>query len=435
MLSHVQLQKQIQALQDGDMAVRREAARLLKLPSAQDWEAAPPGAVAPLVAALRQQLLPPRGEGEKLHQPLRRDVVAILGNLGARATPALPELIELLDGKGMAGLRDEAIATLGKIGAGAHVAVEKLVPLLSTTQHLQLITRVVRALVAIGHANADVQAALADLWLRPGPCEASRLQAGLALCRLGLEAPGLLAALTRVLVAGPSIHLRRAIPAALAERGRDEPGVVPALAAALHDDDEEVRRLAAAALERLHVAGYEAIEQCAGLGQDSPHAEVALQRSGPAAVGPLSAALAAALPAERERAARILGSLGKAAAAAGPALAQALHDRHKEVRLAAAKALWNITNETEAVVPTLARLLTSEQRAAPDGAEVRRQFVQTVIEALGRIGPAARPAIPALLEKTHEDNRLIRESALRALQAIDPPVATRPTAAAARFDY
>ncbi len=434
MLSHVELQKQIQALPKGDMAARREAARLLKQPSEQDWAAVPPDVLAPLVEVLRQQLLPPRGDGEKFSAPLRRDIVAILGNLGARAAPALPELIGLLDGRVMTGLRDEAILTLGKIGASARAAIEKLLPLLSTTHHLQLITRVTRALVAIGQGDATVQAALTDLWLRPGPCEASRLQAGLALCCLKLEAPGLLTALTRVLVTGPSSHLRRTIPPALAERDPEEAEVVPALAAALHDDDDEVRRLAAAALKRLHVSPAEAIERCARLWQDSLHAEVALRRSGSAAVCPLCEALAAATPAQRERAARILGSLGKDAAAAAPALTQALQDRHQEVRLAAAKALWNITNEAEAVVPVLTGLLTATKGAAPEVGEARRQFLQTVIEALGRIGPAARPAIPALLEKAHDDNRLIRESALRALQAIDAPAANRPTAAA-RFGY
>jgi HEAT repeat protein len=136
-------------------------------------------------------------------------------------------------------------------------------------------------------------------------------------------------------------------------------------------------------------------------------------------------ALADADPVVREKAAKTLGSIGEPAAEAAPALAKALADRSSEVRLSSAKALWNITKQPEEVVPALAELLKGKMFPAPDDAEVRRRFLQSVIEALGRIGAPARAAIPSLLSKAKDDNRLIRESALRSLRQIDPVVVVK----------
>ena len=48
-----------------------------------------------------------------------------------------------------------------------------------------------------------------------------------------------------------------------------------------------------------------------------------------------------------------------------------------------------------------------------------------VIESLGRIGPPAQEAIPALLDKTGDENRHVRESAIRALRQISPDAAAK----------
>ena len=49
--------------------------------------------------------------------------------------------------------------------------------------------------------------------------------------------------------------------------------------------------------------------------------------------------------------------------------------------------------------------------------------LQTVIEALRRIGPPGKAAIPALMAKTKDKNRLVSESAISALKVIAPDVA------------
>ena len=76
----------------------------------------------------------------------------------------------------------------------------------------------------------------------------------------------------------------------------------------------------------------------------------------------------------REKAARTLGGMGEAAAAAVPALTKVLADKNLEVRLAAAKGMWNITKNAELVVPVLADLLKGKWSSAPDVSEERRRF-------------------------------------------------------------
>ena len=99
-----------------------------------------------------------------------------------------------------------------------------------------------------------------------------------------------------------------------------------------------------------------------------------------------------------------------------------LQDKQLEVRLAAAKGLWNISKNADAVVPVLAELLGGKGPPAADTPDLRRNYFQSVVEALCRIGPPAKAAIPALNRKAKDENRLIRESAQRALREIGPPL-------------
>jgi HEAT repeat protein len=66
------------------------------------------------------------------------------------------------------------------------------------------------------------------------------------------------------------------------------------------------------------------------------------------------------------------------------------------------------------------RLLEEKGTTDLQGDESRRRFLQTVIEALGRIGPAAAAAVPALMKKTKDANRLVSQSAANALGRIVP---------------
>ena len=184
--------------------------------------------------------------------------------------------------------------------------------------------------------------------------------------------------------------------------------------------------MAQAALDRMGVSHEQAINLCARQLGDSSFAETALKRSGPLAVHALIEMLRAKDSATRVKAARILGFLGEAAAEAGPALVARSQDKDLEVRLAVVKGLWNVTKAPDVVVPVLAALLDGQGERGLEDGETRRRFLQTVMEALGRIGPPAIAAVPALTALATDGNRHVREAALLTRQKIVPTVATQP---------
>ena len=115
--------------------------------------------------------------------------------------------------------------------------------------------------------------------------------------------------------------------------------VVPALVAALRDDDPQVRRSATEALATLGTAATGAVGELASrLGEDGdPDVQVG--------------------------AAETLGSLGRAAAAAAPTLAAALLKPRLRVKAAAARALGEIGPEAIGAVPALAEALARPEPA------------------------------------------------------------------------
>jgi HEAT repeat protein len=420
MLDLSQLRRHTEALTGGDKSTRQEAVRSLKTQEEQDWVSAPADILGPLVEALRGQLVERGGGPSPFGFPphFRQDVATVLGNIGPRSAPAVPQLAELLKkGQGEA-VREATAVALGKVGTKARGAVPDLIQVLQSECRGTLAARVAWALGAIGCADDTVRSALVTLWLYPG--EASKGPAAVALCRLGCDAPGLLPYLTDTVVAHRDVTLRRAAAEALGWRDPEEPGVVPALAVALNDDEEAVRHQAEAGLRRMHVSQEKALQFCGQQLKDSSCAETALARFGPHALPALLKALGAADATTRATAARTLSCIGEAAAPAVPALSEALRDGAAEVGLAAAKAVWNITAQSEEVVPALAQLLKRKCPPASDTGDVRRRFLQGVIEALGRIGTPAATALPLLLEKARDENRHVRESAVRAIRQIDP---------------
>jgi HEAT repeat protein len=418
MLDLDRLHDHIQTLDKGDDASRQQAIHSLKLQEEQDWTTAPPKVINSLVKALQRQV---RGEMEK--PSIRQEIAIILGNLGPRAAPAIPQLIDMLQDGVPDAIREAAAAALGKIGKEANVAVDKLIALLSKGRPT-LTVQVVRALSDIGCADQRVRTALVNLWLSSGQAQKILRQVAIALCKLKIEAKGLLRYLTSTLVAGQDASLRKAAAEALAWCSKDEVDVVPALlAAALHDKDEGVRLMAQAGLDQLRLSRAKAIDLCAAQLRESSYAEMALRYCGQDAAAALIDALQSQEPTTREKAARILGYFGESAIQAVPALKTTLRDKNLDVRLAAAKGLWIITRTADVVVPTLVDLLAEKWANTFDVWESRRRFVQSVVESLGRIGPPAHAAIPKLTTLAKNKNRHLSESALHALKEIAPPVA------------
>jgi HEAT repeat protein len=411
------LHQQIKALNSRDETVRREAIQALKAYESSEWAGVSNDIVRPLVEQLWHQL--PKSQEAGAKPPLfRQEVVTILGNIGTRSEPALPQLVELLADGVPDGIREASAGALGKIGKESRVAIDALIHVLQSSCRIALADRVARALGDIGCADARVKTALVNLWLYPVHSHSNQVQVAIALCKLKIDARGLLKYLTATLVANRDTSLRKAAAEALAWCNKNDIDVVPALTAGLYDDDEDVCRLAEAGMAQLKLTKEKAVHLCAHQLKDSVHAEAALRKSGQLAVAALIDALDSDEPACREKAARTLGSIGEVAVEAAPALTTVLNDKRLEVRLAAAKGLWNITKVPDAVVPVLADLLGGKVVPNADTADGRRMFLQSVIESLCRIGPPAKAAIPALTRKLKDENRLIRESAQRALREI-----------------
>jgi hypothetical protein len=109
-------------------------------------------------------------------------------------------------------------------------------------------------------------------------------------------------------------------------------------------------------------------------------------------------------------AARALGSYGKAAAQAVPALIERLNDPDSPVRQSAIEALGKIGDSR--TVPVLVQALQQSDHKDINADEA-------AIDALGAIGPEAKPAIPKLIEMLNMDYYwAIRSAAASALKKI-----------------
>jgi hypothetical protein len=415
MIDRDRLRQHIQALNSGDEPAVHSALDSLRRYVETDWAALPGGLMDALVSALKDQL----AQGSK-RAVIRQGILAILANIGAPAESAVPALITLLERGVPERICEDAVIALGRIGEQAAAAAEPLVRLLGHCR-APLAGHVIHTLSSIGSANPNVRTSLVALWQAQGQSQGNQVQVAFALCKLRIEAPGLLAFVTHTAAAHQESALRKLACEALAFCDPNEVDVVPVLlTAALHDKDEKVRNSADASLAHLNLSHEQAVAACVRQLKDARHAEAALRNSGALAVAALTDVLGTREPAAKEKALRILGCLGEAAAAAAPAVTAALRDKDMVIRLAAAKCLWNITKEAAIVVPVLVALLDEKWSAAEQAGEARRRFLQTVIEALCRIGPAAHAAVPALTAKTKDKNRNISESATSALKVIAP---------------
>lgn len=146
----------------------------------------------------------------------------------------------------------------------------------------------------------------------------------------------------------------------------------------------------------------------------------------------------------RHRAADLLAEIGPAAKGALPTLESALIDQDPYLQLRAAEAWWKISGDTNRAVTVfcrgmrhndgnvrwnavmaIGRVTANAAEAVPLLAERLQKdpdkFVRTVCaDVLGRMGEAARPAIPALLVAVLDDDYLVQTSSARALGILDP---------------
>lgn len=220
------------------------------------------------------------------------------------------------------------------------------------------------------------------------------------------------------------------------------PGVVPALSQAVRARNKTIRLHAAEVLSDLGPGAAPATVALLGLQRDGdPKIRVvaahALGNIGnaPALTG-LSRTLGDKSPSVRAAAASALGTMGRRAAASAPQIRKRLTDSHVEVRVASARALWQITGDGAEAVPVLvaalkqpnawdAALALGAMREASSNAvpalievvereKVSRPLREMPVSALA-LGKIGSPAVPALIHITAHPEARVRTSAAMAL--------------------
>jgi HEAT repeat protein len=293
----------------------------------------------------------------------------------------------------------------------------------------------------------------AEQLTRPQP--EVRLRAVAALAELGPAAKAAVPILAGTLRKDKDLQVRRAAAVALGQVGPDAAAAVPALTEALADADYDLVSHAARALghvgpkaraavpaltralrSRHTTVCYAAAGALGGIGPQAREAGPELRPLLTSVVPYIAASAAESLwridrdpeaireliKQVRERtpindgcwAAEALGNLGPDAAAAVPALREALKVRGSLLPTRAAVALWRIGKHKDGIAVMTARLR--------DGNSTVRSHAAT---ALGLIGPAAKAAVPALTEALKDTGPWVAPSAAEALERIDPGAAKK----------
>jgi 3-methyladenine DNA glycosylase AlkD len=208
---------------------------------------------------------------------------------------------------------------------------------------------------------------------------------------------------------------------------------LPMLIAALDDKSEMVRREAAAALRQIGPAASSAAPALARGLRDSQSSDAGDFLWALTALG--SEGITQALPdilemlSSRDRQVRYTacyaaGTIGPAAREAVPILEKNLQEPDKFLQLASAWALVQIDPHRSGVAEECVDPLIRGLSLSNPGARIE------AATALGRLGSAAKSAVPALKIATHDDEEEVRSAASDALQKIAPVGTKAPSAGA-----
>ncbi len=198
---------------------------------------------------------------------------------------------------------------------------------------------------------------------------------------------------------------------------------------ALETEDLEERNKAIFALGAIGARAEEAVPVLAALMTGSPdrntrsQAALALSKMAPAsrlAVPALAQALNDEEPWVRMNAVMALSRLKADARAATAALVQALNDKSNDTNLGR----FNVSIQQMAVL-TLGRVGAGNADAlaaltAALGKEFSDRVRWSAVQALGEIGPEARPTVPLLRALLKHNSEELREAAAEALRQIEP---------------
>ena len=251
----------IDGLQSEDKNVRRAAVQALaetKAPSEEVQprliaaiEAADQELISDIVRALSAMGADavPRVKRGLANPKLRGYAAVVLGNIGAEAKDAVPELTAALDVEDEPEFRREILFTLGQIGPPAAPAVEKIVAILETEENDRVIAAACYALRNMGPAATDAGPALVGVYN-----DGTEFQRMLAIWALLRVRPGYESVEKRaipLLTKGLS-HERAEVRAeaaqALGEIGPNAASALPELKKLLDDGDRVVASAAKAAV-------------------------------------------------------------------------------------------------------------------------------------------------------------------------------------------
>ncbi len=378
--------------------------------------------VVPILAAALKE------EGE-YSDSLRERASESLIAFGENAEPAIPELIGALNDENEK-VRTNASLVLERIGGAAVPAIVGAIepPERMRGQTGPFISREAAAKI-IGRMDAGIVFELTDLAQRERPdYDAIWLIGELR----GKAVPAII-----VLIGMLDYHdseCRWRAAAALGRISEESDAAIPGLVIAFKSSDQSVRETAFAAIHKDCVMGE--IEW----GTESHKGCV---RAIPKLISLLKEGedYYSRLPKVREGAAELLGGMDKEAKAAGavPALAEALKDEEKDVRFAAAYALYKFRAKEPAAIPVLAEALMDArpaqrlvaaaalrdfgEMAAPAAYALVRALgdseghvVRNASETLAQIGDKAIPAITNIALK-HSDKK-VRENGMEILGMI-----------------
>jgi HEAT repeat protein/S1-C subfamily serine protease/DNA-directed RNA polymerase subunit RPC12/RpoP len=349
----------IKALNDPSDLLRRSAAEALAKtgpPNKQD------------LALLRQTLKAKTLEG-------RLYAAAALGNLGADARPAAPDLLEALkEADADTNVRQAAARALGKIDAREQAQPGLQAALDDADKEVRVAAGEALAALCLA-SGGNVPGLLGMLKHKDGEV---RAHAARALAKLGRDAKPALADLIKAVKEDKDKQVLKAALETLAQIGADAKASLPEVKKALRDTDPDVRRAAIDALGRLGAEPKEVLDDL-----KEALADVNL----------------------RKNAAQALGKIGTAARPAVPALAEALQDRRKEVRMEVLAALIAVKPTTQSAAKTVKPLV---ELLEDKDDEVQNK----AIEALAKTG---KPAVSELDRALRDSNERVRLGAVTAL--------------------
>ena len=396
----------LEKLRTGDEASRLEAIDILSYERRRSE-----GAVPSLIG----QLSDPSAK-------IRAHAVHAIGRIGPAARQAVPALTGLVTADPQRDVRREAVVALRRL----RPEPETLVPVL--TKALEDPETPVR--VQALHTLAELGEVAVPALRESLATSTAAHWACLAIAEIGPPAKAAVPELIALVTKDRRYEVRREAMLALGAIGADAAAAVPVLQHALEEKDGVVRLSAMYAL--------------AGIGPAAAAAEPLLRKYALAGSPPF----------------RVLGTWAVARIKPGdqqwrrdklPMLAETLWDKDVRVRQMAVRALTDLGPAAESVLPILKRAIQGSntdvvqsaldvlpalgEPAVPLLVETLKQRPEIrprVARMLARIGPAAKAAVPALVEIATDGDAAARSEALLALAAIGPDAdAAVPAAIAA----